>query len=281
MRLIPFIHIYLRHCFCLMGITALLALNSCKDETSLAKVRSLESELSQNNETVTKTKQELKRLETQIDAVQRENSEMKGQIPKLEQERDEKSKALETLKQQFEEYKAKYKLTMAKRVPGMQVADFSVSGKAYSNVTLTEMTESHMNFKHAAGLGRVELKELPEPLRDKLGLNIVLQSPDDARLQKSSGDPRNSWNGQLAAVAEAEAERISWHNAIDKIARKITDTKSAIEEKLLLHKPVDNLKRSIGPLESELAKAKSQLASAEVKVFEARAILSRMHPPKT
>ena len=257
-----------------------LFLSSCKDRISLEKIKDLEAEIEQNSDALSKVKQERGRLEAKIESSTQENSALKEEKARAEAERDAKAKEIEALKKEFEAYKVRYKLGMAKRVPGMQVADFSVNGTNYRNVVLTEMTETQMNFRHLDGLGRLSLKDLPPDLRDKLGLNIVITQADPASTPTTKETALARWSNQESMVADADSAVKALKKQMDKLRSKIADTQMEINYDELQHKPTTKQKQDINDMQKELLKLQGQLGPAELLLYERRQEHSKTPIPR-
>jgi chromosome segregation ATPase len=248
-------------------------LNSCKDETTLAKVRALESEIDTHSKSVTKYKQDAQKLEVKFDAAQRENAQLKERVSNSEKERAEKAAELDALKKAFEDYKIKYKTSMAKRVPGMQVADFAVRGQNYTNVMLTEMTGEDMNFHHSGGLGRVRLTDLPEQLRDTLGLTIQLAVATNAETNHPTS---TAWDQQLQKVRKARITLQALRVEMDVLVRRQQEQTLNLHNLSDSKKDTTTLKKTLADLDRDIGRLQGRVAAANVNVFEEESALSKL-----
>lgn len=253
-----------------IALASSLALSACTDQTSARKASALETELEQQEQLLGKTRQDLHRLEARIDATERENSTLREQKTKVEAERDATLKDIEKLRKDFERYKVQYKLSMKTRAPGLHLEDFSADGVEYRHVTIKEFTDTQLTISHDFGVGKLKLAALPEPLRDFLGLNIVL--PDAADV--SATDPKlvkaRLTEGNTKAVHAANEKRAAVAEELELTRRKLHDTQQQLDINTSTHQPLDKLKKSIADLEAKMAKLRGQLAQADMEQYEAR-----------
>ena len=264
-----------RHCFLsLMAVIGCLHLSSCKDNTSAEKVKSLEAELEQNNQLVTKTRQDMLRLESKLDASLRENGSLKEKGGQLEADLGARTKEVEELKKAFEAYKLKYKVSMKARVPGMHWDDLTVDGTTYRNVVFKEMTDTQLQFGHTDGMRKLNLSDLPEALRDFLGLNIVVAAEAPAG-PKVATDRASRLASGRGAVDNAYDELNEIGRQIDFTTHQIIAQKEVIQENAS-PKSVKNAQTAINDLEKKIAKLKGKKATAEIRVHEARQMQSSL-----
>lgn len=145
---------------------------SCDNGPS-ARNKALKDEVEQLGQQHFEAQQVAKRLQSQLDAARLENQKLQDSVKKAEESHDAARKELEQMKKDFEAYKAKYKVSVRSKVPGLPLADFSVEGRAYRGVVAMQFTEDTLGFNHAAGTAKVLLTDLPDAVRDVLGLTAV------------------------------------------------------------------------------------------------------------
>ncbi len=253
-----------------IALAACLSLPGCTDRASARKASALEAELEQHEQLLSKARQDLHRLESKIDAAERENSTLREQKDKVEADRDAALKDIEKLKKDFEHYKVQYKLSMKTRAPGMHLDDFSIEGTAYRHVVVKEFTDTQLTISHDFGVGKLKLAMLPEPLRDFLGLNIVVPEATDVPVTDARLIRTKRAEDNTKAVHEATEKRVAIAEELDLTRRKLHDNLQQLDINNTSHLPTDNLKKTIADLEAKVAKLQGQLAQADMHQYEAR-----------
>lgn len=253
-----------------IALASALAQPACTDRASARKASALEMELKQHEELLSRARQDLHRLEAKIDAAERENSTLREQKAKVETERDATLKDIEKLRKDFERYKVQYKLSMKTHAPGLHVEDFSVDGVEYRDVTIKEFTDTQLTISHDFGVGKLKLAALPEPLRDFLGLNIVLpEAPElaaaDPKLVKARLTESNR-----RAVHEADEKRAAVAEELELTRRKLHEAQQQLDINTNTHQPTDKLKKTIADLQAKMARLRGMLAQADMGQYEAR-----------
>jgi len=170
-----------------------LMLCHCDDGGANIKLKGLRDEIDQLSHQNYETQQQVDRLNSQIKAARTEKAKLEEEKAKVEAEREAANKKVDQLQRDFESYKAKYKLSMKTRAPGLNVADFtSADGKTYQHVVLREITDTHVNFTHDAGIMKLHYKMLPESLQDMLGYLIELKAPEPRDVSKLTAKQFNA-----------------------------------------------------------------------------------------
>lgn len=212
-----------------------LLLCQCDDGGANIKIKGLRDEIDQLNHQNYETQQQVTRLQSQIEASRTERKKLEEEKAKVEADRESAQKDLQQLQKDFETYKAKYKLSMRQRAPGLEVGNFtSADGKSYQHVVLKEITGSQVNFTHDGGIMKLHYKDLPESLQDMLGF-LIEDKPAEARDIKTLSPRQQN--------VQARAER---DNAIGVIEESLTS----------LRRRKTPLMRNISQVEEALKKAK-------------------------
>lgn len=261
--------------FFLTAIMGCLFLAGCTDHTSVEKAKALEAEIEQLRRLSSQAQIASKRLDAKIEAARQETERLKEENVKLQEALDAKSKEMEKFKKDFENYKLQYKVGMKTRLQGMHVADLSVDGTPYHHVTLMEMTETHLTISHDDGVRKIPLAQLPESLRDMLGLNIVVSSPDVvAEVDVKKGAAARKLEGDWAIVKATE-QKSSICEQLGKARKNLEATKQSLDEAINYQKPVSALKRTIEDQEKAIVKLETQLIQVDIELYQARQERSR------
>ena len=267
--------------FPVLAILAACALPGCTDHASVAKVQDLEVEIEQLTKLNSESEQATVRLQAQIEAARQEKDAVKAEKAKLEQDRAAASKELDELKTEFENYKVRYKLSMRKRAPGLHVDDFSIDGTTFSQVTLKELTDTYINFSHNAGVAKLSVKLLPEPLQDLLGINISQSTLSDGH-RVTITDPKqvnaSLMNEHNLQVIKMEAERTSLVNKLAATRREMSDTRQQLNYASNKGSPVGALKKKISEQLDTIAKLEGLLAQAGINQYQVQRDLPKLLP---
>lgn len=151
-------------------LSLLAACLTCCDDPNASKARALQNEIGQLQENIIDAQQTVKRLEIQVQAAREERKKLEDDKAKAGEQKTKAEEDLKKLKEDFEAYKARYKISMRQRAPGLLLGDMEVNGVAYYKAKITEMNDVSIRFSHHAGMSSALLKELPEPIRDTLAL---------------------------------------------------------------------------------------------------------------
>jgi len=258
--------------FPILAILAACTLPACTDHASVAKAQDLEVEIEQLTKLNSESEQAAIRLQAQIEAARQEKDALKAEKAKLEQDRAAASKELNELKTQFENYKVRYKLSMRKRAPGMHVDDFSINGTTFSQVTLKELTDTDLNFLHSAGVAKMSVKLLPEPLQDLLGINIPQSIISEGR-RETITDPKqinaSLMNEHNLQVVKTEAARTSLANKLASARSDLAGTRQKLNY-ANTGSPVAALKKHISEQLDNIAKLEGLLAQAGINEYQAQ-----------
>lgn len=211
---------------------SLLALASC-DGGNPGQAKALRDEIDQLNKHHYEAQQAAKRLQSQLEAAKSESKKLEDAVKQAEQGQEEAKKELEQIKKDFEAYKAKYKVSMRSKVPGLQLEDFTAQGKAYQRVVVMQFTEELLAFSHAAGTGKLLLRDLPELVRDTLGLTQVHQ------VVYKSVEPEGK---PLSKAKQLEAKRRAVDEEIGNLDAKV---KVMRDEVYALNRQIGNVREDI------------------------------------
>jgi septal ring factor EnvC (AmiA/AmiB activator) len=154
----------------LLPLLAVLALSACGDPNA-AKAKALQVEIDQLHQNILQAQQSVRKLETQVNAAKAERQKLEAEKVKATEEKSTTESELKKLQDEFNAYKAKYKVSMREKVPGLQLEAFATGTASYAAVKVTEWTDFLIKFTHSRGTASLSLHELPESLKDKLGLS--------------------------------------------------------------------------------------------------------------
>jgi|GEM_PF-2169576 len=259
--------------FPVLAILAACALPGCSDHASVAKAQDLEVEIEQLTRLNSESEQASVRLQAQIEAARQEKDTLKAEKAKLEEDRAAASKELDELKIQFENYKVRYKLSMRRRAPGMHVDDFSIDGTTFSQVTLKELTDTYIHFSHNAGVAKLSVNLLPEPLQDLLGINISQSTLSEGH-RVTITDPKhinaslvNEHNLQVIRTA---AERTALANKLVTARRDLSATRQKLIYASNKGSPVGAMKKKINEQLDNIARLEGLLAQAGMNEYQAQ-----------
>lgn len=190
---------------------SVLVLSGC-DGGNSGQAKALRDEIEQLNKHHYDAQQSAKRLQSQLDAAKGEAKKLEDAVKEAEAAQEEAKKELEQIKKDFEAYKAKYKVSMRSQVPGLKLVDFTAQGKTYANVVAMQFTDDLLAFNHAAGTGKLSLRDLPEMIRDYLGLTPIHQAV--FVVAKADGPPLSKAKQLEAKKREVEAETADLDNVV-------------------------------------------------------------------
>jgi len=221
----------------LVAALCVIALPSC-DGGSSGQSKALRDEIDQLTKHHYEAQQAAKRLQSQLDAAKLETKKLEDAVKQAQEAHDEAKKELEQIKKDFETYKSKYRVSVRNQVPGLKLADFAAQGKSYQDVVAMQFNDEVLAFKHSAGTGKLSVRDLPEMIRDFLGLTpvhavVYRTAPDEA--------PR-----PLSKTKEKEAKR-----------REIDEEMAVLDAKVkAMRDEVYQLGSQIGGLVLDISKAK-------------------------
>ena len=216
----------------MLGAAVLLLLSACEDG-SAGRVKAMRSEIDQLSKSVFEAQQTSRRLEGQLDAAKAELAKLEETVKKAQNELESAKAELEQLKKDFDTYKTRYKVSLHKRVPGLQLPDFKHRGTSYAAVTVVEMNADMIGFRHAAGLGKLGLSELPEIIRDVLGLTrnhlpLLTATANDQVGRKVSAKTQRQMK---LDVLDAESKQL--HAQLKQVREKKTFNGNAVREAMI------------------------------------------------
>ncbi|MDB6075325.1 MAG: hypothetical protein JWO89_2965 [Verrucomicrobiaceae bacterium] len=252
----------------LISTVGCLFLVGCTDQASIEKAKALEAELEQISRLNSQAQAAMKRLDSKVEAARQENARLKEENAKLQESLESKGREMEKFKKDFENYKLQYKLGMRTRAPGMRVDDFSVDGTVYHNVVFKEMTDAAVTITHDNGVRKLELTQLPESLRDRLGLNIVVEDVNEkAELSVKKTAATINAEHQIK-VNKTEGQKVAVIEELNDARRKLDLAK----QEMILADAVKTraLTKAIQEQEVTIGKLQSKLTQAEVSAYQAR-----------
>jgi chromosome segregation ATPase len=220
----------------LLSLFLLVTLSSCDNGPS-SRSQELRAEINQINQNYFEAQQTTKRLEAQLEAVRVERQKLEDTVKKAQEERDASKTELERVKQEFDVYKSKYKVSVAERVPGLQLPDFETSGKAFSKVVVTQLDGVAIGFNHAGGMAKMPLAELPDATKDVLGLTSVHYV---VPVKEEAGKPLSAAKQRMQKLHAVDLEV----SELEQQSRDLTDTAT-------------DLNRELGEAQRKLAVAKA------------------------
>ncbi len=254
--------------FFLITIIGGLFLTGCTDQASIEKAKALEAELEQISRLNSQAQAAMKRLDSKVEAARQENTRLKEENAKLQESMDGTAREMEKIKKEFESYKLQYKLGMRTRAPGMKVDDFSVDGAEYRHVTLKELTDAAVTIVHDNGVRKLELTQLPEPLRDRLGLNIVVEDVNEGAEPPAPKSAASINAEHRILVDKTEGQKLAVIEELNEARRKLEFARQDFV--FADATKASALKKTIQDLENTIGKLQSKLTQAEVNAYQAR-----------
>ncbi|MBL9117186.1 MAG: hypothetical protein JNJ83_19425 [Verrucomicrobiaceae bacterium] len=261
----------------MLGTAALLLLSAC-DDGSASRVKSMRSEIDQLGKSVFEAQQTSRRLESQLEATKAERAKLEDTVKKAQQELDAAKAELEQLKKDFDNYKARYKVSLQERVPGLPLPDFQHRGTSYAQVTVVEMNAEMIGFRHAAGLGKLGLGELPELIRDVLALTqnhlpLVSEASggDVGRKVSAKAERKSKIDTLLAEGRQLDLEREQLRKVTIQNANALREVLTQIERFRYANKeggPPVTLNDQLQKLQREGAELKAQATALEVRRWD-------------
>jgi hypothetical protein len=249
-----------------LSLTLGLLLSSC-DDPNAAKAKVLENEITQLQRKIIESQQSAKRLEVQVNAAKAERQKLEGEKEKASQEKSKTEEELNRLKEEFNAYKAKYKVSMQRQVPGLELGPVVASGISYSKITVTEWTPMLLKFQHSGGLGSVALADLAENLKDQLGISAAhepIELASEAAVAKlSRNELRRNYKVDKLSLDEQLSELSA--NILEtgkRLEQAQINQTMAIEQKLPRSAKLDN---AVSQLQLRLDQLKAQRTLLQVE----------------
>ena len=212
-----------------------------------------------------------KKAETQFKALQEEAqakyNDMLQQNDELQKSNDELRKALEkiqdqmeTTRREFEEYKAKYRVSVRGKAKGMQIPVLATGdGRTFESVVINSVSSADVQFMHATGTARVPLAALPAEWQQK----FAFDPNEEKEAQRRQQEAEAAKAAATAALTASDQRRVK--TGIDPIAvSRLRERIEAREQALKkTYKEVEEVKK--GPYGT------SSLARLRLEVLEKRA----------
>lgn len=255
-----------------------LLLCQCDDGGANTKIKGLRDEIDQLNHQNYETQQQVTRLQSQIEASRNERKKLEEEKAKVEADRESAQKDLQQLQRDFETYKAKYKLSMRQRAPGLDVGNFTTAdGKSYQHVVLKEITDSQVNFTHDGGIMKLHYKDLPESLQDMLGF-LIEDKPAEVRDIKTLSPKQQNAQARAerdSAIGLIEESLTSMRSRKAPLVRNISQVEEALkkakdtgENITLLEASLQKYKLLLKQLDSEILKTEVDLHAVRSKTVK-------------
>jgi predicted nucleic acid-binding Zn-ribbon protein len=187
-----------------------------------------------------------------------ENRNLSAELHSLREEYSAEKSSLENLLKDFDSYKDKYRAHVRDKIRDTEIAKLeTLSGDAYENITVTEVTPVGIQIRHAYGTKRIPYENLPKDMQDYLQFDERQKA--DA-LEKESAD----LDAHIAEVSSSESIRKA-NSAVDQ-ARSSEDTTDKITQTIALKNG------QVTKLESEVVAMQQEIVSEEnkkIKRYEA------------
>lgn len=246
-----------------------LPLPGC-DSGSSGQSKALRDEIEQLTKHHYEAQQTAKRLQSQLEAAKLETKKLEEAVKQAQQAHDEAKKELEQIKKDFETYKSKYKVSVRSKVPGLKLADFAAQGRSYQDVVAMQLNEEVLAFKHSAGTGKLSVRDLPEVVRDFLGLtpvhNVVYRTaPEEAPRPISKTKEQEQKKQQLdEEMALLDAKAKAMRDEVGRLVQQIDNLAQDITGAKYLKRDTFQLERSKSALELRKAQLESEILRHEV-----------------
>jgi len=261
----------IRNFFSLFLLCA-VALTSC-DGGSSGQAKALRDEIEQLSKHHYEAQQAAKRLQSQLEAAKGETKKLEQAVKQAQDAHEEAKKELEQIKKDFETYKSKYKVSVRSQVPGLKLVDFAAQGKNYQNVVAMQFTDELLAFNHASGTGKLNVRDLPEMIRDFLGLTPVHQvvfqtAPSDARPVSKSKQLEAKRRQVDEEMANLDAKVRGIRDEVFVVNRQIGEAGMDISKAKYNKRDTYQLERAKSALELRKAQLESEILRHEVMRHE-------------
>jgi septal ring factor EnvC (AmiA/AmiB activator) len=252
----------------LVFIAPFLLLTACDDGRS-GQAKALRDEVEQLTKHHYEAQQAAKRLQSQLDAAKKETTRLEDAVKKAEDEHEGTKKELEQIRKDFETYKSKYKVSVRNQVPGLRIADFAALGKSYEKVVATQFTDELIAFNHSAGTGKVRIVDLPDVVRDVLGLTevhqVIYREPvEDARPLSKSKQQELKKRAIEAELHEVDKQMRAMRDELYATQREIGSASQELSRLKYQNRETFQQERVVAALELRKNQIQSELLRLDV-----------------
>jgi hypothetical protein len=223
---------------------ALAFLSSCGDPNA-GKAKALQNEIEQLQRSVAEAQQAVKRMEIQVQAAKDERKKLEEDKSKAAEQKSNADQELEKLKEEFNAYKMKYKVSVRDSIPGLELEPFMVNASQYKGAKVEALDVATLKFKHTGGLATSLVSELPDRIKDQLGLSSI-HEPCVVKTSLILANKAQSMNGlRREHSLETEAFRLEVKRMKDQIesAKREVSSESSHQSFLKSHKKQVSIQR--------------------------------------
>lgn len=110
-------------------------------------------------------------LEKQSQRLEHEMGSLKAQVEEAKKDREKLEEALKKLDKEFSDYREKYKVSIAKQVPGYPLGEFVVNKRTYLDTHIKSINDDSIVLSHPDGLVRVMRSDMTPDLLMRLAMD--------------------------------------------------------------------------------------------------------------
>jgi hypothetical protein len=181
---------------------------------------------------LTKTVEDLK---TQLDGSKQQQTELQKQFEDKQKAADQRVKeyqdTLDKLKQEFDDYRAKYRVSIRKKIVGEEYTTLiTLSGKTYNQVKITKADAAYLYFIHGTGVVKVSFTDLPKTWTDRMDYDSEEAAQLIFQEQKSQRLAEDQKYANDALIRKAENKAMAEQGALSNERRK-SELTSQLQQK--------------------------------------------------
>ncbi len=170
----------------------------------------------------------------QNDDLQKSNDELRKTLEKVQDQ-------IESTRREFEEYKAKYRVSVRSKAKGLQIPVLATGdGKTFESVVINAVSPSEVQFMHATGTARVPLANLPAEWQQK----FAFDPNEEKEMKRREAEAEAAKTAVAAALTSTDKRKV--RQGIDPIAiNRLRERIEAREQALKkTYKEAEEVKKS-------------------------------------